>query len=52
VIAFGLLIGMVAFPGGFLAKMLVERMPVHIHTALLDAVVILGGVTMIIAAFK
>jgi uncharacterized membrane protein YfcA len=52
VIAFGLLIGMIAFPGGFLARMLVERLPVRVHTALLDAVVILGGATMIVAAFK
>jgi hypothetical protein len=52
VIAFGLLIGMIAFPGGFLAKMLVERLPVRVHTAMLDAVVILGGVVMIGAAVK
>jgi uncharacterized membrane protein YfcA len=52
VIALGLLIGMIAFPGGFLAKMLVERMPVHIHTAMLDAVVIVGGATMILSAFR
>jgi hypothetical protein len=52
VIAFGLLIGIIAFPGGFLARMLVERLPVHIHTAMLDAVVVLGGATMIVAAFK
>jgi uncharacterized membrane protein YfcA len=52
VIAFGLLIGMIAFPGGFLAKMLVERLPVRVHTAMLDAVVIVGGGTMIVAALK
>ncbi len=52
VIAFGLLIGMVAFPGGFLAKMLVERMPIRVHTAMLDAVIILGGVVMIVAALR
>lgn len=52
VIAFGLLIGAIAFPGGFLAKMLVERMPVHVHTAMLDAVVIMGGVIMIVAAYR
>jgi uncharacterized membrane protein YfcA len=52
VLAFGLLIGVIAFPGGFLAKMLVERMPVKLHTAMLDAVVIIGGVTMIVAAVK
>src|SRR5437763_5298771 len=43
VIAFALLIGLVALPGAFLAKALVERMPIHVHTAILDAVVLLGG---------
>ena len=44
VVAFALLIGVVAFPGAFLAKALVERLPVHVHTAILDAVVMVGGV--------
>jgi uncharacterized membrane protein YfcA len=47
VIAVALLIGLVAFPGAFIAKRIVERMPVHIHTAILDAVVILGGGVML-----
>ena len=51
VIAVALLIGGVAFPGAFLAKAMVERLPVHLHTALLDAVVIAGGVAMIANAF-
>jgi uncharacterized membrane protein YfcA len=52
VVAFALLIGIVALPGAFLARRFVERMPVHVHTAILDAVVLLGGTIMIIAAFK
>ncbi|MBV8840045.1 MAG: sulfite exporter TauE/SafE family protein, partial [Alphaproteobacteria bacterium] len=52
VIAVALLIGCVAFPGAFLAKALVDRMPVHVHTAILDAVVIAGGVLMMIGAFR
>ncbi len=43
VLAVALLIGVVAFPGAFLAKALVERLPVHVHTAILDAVVMVGG---------
>jgi uncharacterized membrane protein YfcA len=50
VIAVALLIGIVAFPGAFLAKLLVERLPIHLHTALLDAVVIGGGATMLVRA--
>jgi len=51
VIMVALLIGCVAFPGAFLAKALVERLPVHLHTALLDAVVIVGGTVMMVHAF-
>lgn len=50
-IAFALLIGIVAFPGAFLARAFVERLPVHIHTAILDAVVLIGGLVMVIGAF-
>jgi uncharacterized membrane protein YfcA len=52
VLAFALLIGGIALPGAFLAKAFVERMPVHIHTAILDAVVIAGGAMMIFAAAR
>jgi uncharacterized membrane protein YfcA len=50
VVGLALLIGVIAFPGAFLAKSLVERMPIHLHTALLDAVVLLGGAFVIIQA--
>lgn len=52
VLAFALLIGGIALPGAFLAKAFVERMPVHIHTAILDAAVIAGGLVMITAALR
>jgi hypothetical protein len=52
VLAFAVLIGVVALPGAFLAKAFVERMPVHIHTAILDAAVIVGGLVMISAAMR
>ncbi len=52
VLAFAVLIGAVAIPGAFLAKAFVERMPLHIHTAILDAAVIAGGVVMIASALK
>jgi hypothetical protein len=50
-VAIALLIGGVAFPGAFLARALVARMPLHVHTAILDAVVIGGGVVMLFHAF-
>ena len=52
VIAFALLIGIMALPGAFLAKAFVERMPVHMHTAILDAVVLLGGFFLVYGALK
>jgi uncharacterized membrane protein YfcA len=52
VIAFAVLIGAVALPGAFFARSFVERMPVHIHTAILDAAVIIGGVVMMSAALR
>jgi uncharacterized membrane protein YfcA len=50
VVAVALLIGVVAFPGAFLAKAIVDRLPLHVHTAILDAVVVLGGALMILGA--
>jgi hypothetical protein len=50
VVAVALLIGCVAFPGAFLAKVIVQRLPLHVHTAILDAVVIFGGALMIYGA--
>jgi uncharacterized protein len=52
VIAIAFLIGLVAFPCTFLAKRIVERLPGHVHTAILDAVVIVGGTMMIWGAMK
>ena len=52
VFAFAVLIGAVSLPGAFLARAFVERMPVHIHTAILDVAVIAGGVVMISTAVR
>ena len=52
VVAVALLIGCVAFPGAFLAKAIVDRLPLHVHTAILDAVVIGGGLLMVIGALR
>jgi uncharacterized membrane protein YfcA len=50
VIAFALLIGLVAFPGAFLARAFVAHLPIHVHTAILDAVVLFGGAVMVYGA--
>jgi uncharacterized membrane protein YfcA len=50
VLAFGVLIGAIGFAGAFLARAFVERLPVKVHTAILDAVVLIGGTVMVIGA--
>jgi uncharacterized membrane protein YfcA len=52
VLALALLIGALALPGAFLARAFVARMPVHIHTAILDAAVIVGAAVMISASLR
>src|SRR6185437_3946239 len=52
VLAFAVLIGGISIPGAFLAKAFVERMPVRIHAAILDAAVITGGGVMITSALR
>ena len=52
VLALAVLIGAIALPGAFLARIFVERMPVHIHTAILDVAVTVGGVVMISTAAR
>ncbi len=52
VLVIGLLIGVIGFFSTFLARMIVERLPVHVHTAMLDTVVLVGGAVMIYGAFR
>ncbi|MGI8527456.1 MAG: sulfite exporter TauE/SafE family protein [Pseudolabrys sp.] len=52
VVAFALLIGLMALPGPFLARAFVERMPLHVHTAILDVVVFCGGLFLIAGALR
>lgn len=52
VLAFGVLIAVIGLPGVYLARKFVEALPVRMHTAILDVMVILGGVTMIASAIR
>jgi len=47
-----LVIGFSATPGAFIAKALTSRMPVHVHTGILDGVVVVGGLAMIWQALR
>ena len=50
-IAVAILMGTMAIPGAFVARALVKKLPVRVHTVILDVVVIAGGTMMIGAAF-
>lgn len=52
VLAFSLLIGACTLPGPFLARAMLKWMPVHFHTAILDAVVLLGGAVLVIGGLR
>jgi uncharacterized membrane protein YfcA len=52
VLVIGCLIGIIAFPCTFLAKLIVDRLPIHVHTAILDVVVIIGGLVMLLSALR
>ena len=52
VIAIAVLIGVSTFPGAFLARWMVARLPIHVHAAMLDVVVVLGGTIMIANAVR
>lgn len=52
VIAVALLIGLVAFPGAFVARQLVKKLSLAAHTAILDAVVLFGGAAMLFGALR
>src|SRR5215467_1662380 len=50
-LAVAALMGAMAVPGAFIARTMVDRMPLKVHTAILDAVVIAGGAMMLANAF-
>jgi uncharacterized membrane protein YfcA len=47
VVASALLIGLIALPGAFVARALLSRISLGVHTAILDIVVLAGGAVMI-----
>ncbi|WP_407176636.1 TSUP family transporter [Bradyrhizobium sp. STM 3562] len=45
-----IVIGCCATPGAFLARRLTAGLPIHVHTSILDGVVVLGGALLVIQA--
>ncbi len=50
--AIAAIIGVSAMPGAFIAKRVTARMSSRLHTGVLDGVVILGGLLLLVAAFR
>jgi uncharacterized membrane protein YfcA len=48
----GLIVGACTVPGAFAAKWLLRRFPIHIHTAMMEALVLFGGASFIWRAFR
>ena len=49
-LAIAFLMGAMAIPGALIARTMVDRMPLKVHTAILDVVVIAGGAMMLASA--
>jgi uncharacterized protein len=49
--ALGLMIGIMMIPGAYAARWLIRRMPVSVHSGLIDAVIFFGGVGFLIQAY-
>ncbi len=46
----GVLIGIVMIPGAFIARAILKRMPLKVHERIIDAVIIVGGLTFLARA--
>ncbi|MFX5747782.1 hypothetical protein ABTE19_22940, partial [Acinetobacter baumannii] len=44
---FALLVGCATVPGAFVAKRILEAMPVRLHTVMREAVIVVGGVAVL-----
>lgn len=46
----GVLIGIVMIPGAYIARALLQRMPLKVHERIIDAVIIVGGLSFLVHA--
>lgn len=49
-LVFALLVGLATVPGGFVAKRIIDILPVRIHTLMLEAVIVIGGLGIVAGA--
>lgn len=48
----GILIGLCTVPGAFVAKRIMDRLPVHVHVWIMEAIIVAGGVSFLWQAFS
>jgi uncharacterized membrane protein YfcA len=48
----GLVVGVTMVPGAYLARAALRRVPLRAHAAVMDAIVVTGGIAFIIRAFR
>ncbi|MGL4243083.1 MAG: sulfite exporter TauE/SafE family protein, partial [Beijerinckiaceae bacterium] len=51
-LVFAIVIGVATLPGGYAARALMRRIPVHVHAALMDAIIAIGGLTFLWRGFR
>ncbi|MFN3855558.1 MAG: TSUP family transporter [Phreatobacter sp.] len=51
-LAFALLVGLATIPGGFVARRIIDILPVRIHTLMLEAVIVIGGLGIVISSLS
>lgn len=50
-LVFALLVGLATLPGAFVARAILDRMPVRLHTLMLEAVIVIGGIAVMARGF-
>lgn len=52
VVALALVTGLAVLPTAFIARVIMLRLPLHVHAAMLDVAVMVGGAVLLYAGFK
>jgi uncharacterized protein len=47
----GILIGLCTVPGAFIARRIMDRLPIHVHVWIMEAIIIAGGISFLWRAF-
>jgi uncharacterized membrane protein YfcA len=51
-VTIGIMIGLCTVPGAFLARRIMDRLPIHVHVWIMEVVIIAGGLSFLWQAFR